>query len=74
MKKTIGIVSAALMLTMAGCDDFLTLESPDFSTDKFWRDSVDVEAGLSAAYGQLDNRCGSYTLPEIKLRFVFRTP
>lgn len=71
MKKTIGIVSAALMLTMAGCDDFLTLESPDFSTDKFWRDSVDVEAGLSAAYGQLDNRCGSYTLPEIK--FVVET-
>ncbi len=65
MKKTI-IVSAALMLTLAGCDDFLTLESPDFSTDKFWRDSVDVEAGLSAVYGQLDNRCGTYTLPETK--------
>lgn len=71
MKKYIYIVSLFFTTLFVGCDDFLTVESPDFSTDKFWRDSVDVESGLSAAYAQLDNRCGSYNFAEIK--FVVET-
>lgn len=45
---------------------FLTLESPDFSADRFWRDSLDIEMGLSAAYGQLENRTSTYDMAEIK--------
>ena len=52
MKKIIYIASFLCAALLAGCDDFLTTESPDFSTDKYWRDKADVEAGLSAVYGQ----------------------
>ena len=71
MKKIISIASFLCAALLAGCDDFLTTESPDFSTDKYWRDKADVEAGLSAVYGQLDNRTGSYTVAEVK--FVVET-
>lgn len=47
MKKIIYIASFLCAALLAGCDDFLTTESPDFSTDKYWRDKADVEAGLS---------------------------
>ena len=66
MKKYIYIVAAFCVTLFSGCDDFLTLESPDFSTDKFWRVSVDVEMGLSSAYGQLENRSSSYDAAEVK--------
>ena len=66
MKKYIYIASLFCASLFAGCDDFLTLESPDFSTNKFWRDSIDVEMGLSATYGQLENRTSTYDLAEIK--------
>lgn len=67
MKKYICIALSLLCAALlTGCDDFLSVESPDFSTDKFWRDSVDVESGLSAAYGQLDDRCGVYNFEEVK--------
>ena len=71
MKKHIYIAFLFCIVSLTGCDNFLTVESPDFSTDKFWRDSVDVESGLSAAYGQLDNIAGSYNFAEIK--FVVET-
>lgn len=71
MKKIIYIASFLCTALLAGCDDFLTTESPDFSTDKYWRDKADVEAGLSAVYGQLDNRTGSYAVAEVK--FVVET-
>jgi hypothetical protein len=66
MKKYLISIIVFSSLFFIGCDDFLTVESPDFSTEKFWRNAKDVESGLSAAYGQLDNRSGSYTFPEVK--------
>ena len=66
MKKHIYIAFLFCIVSLTGCDNFLTVESPDFSTDKFWRDSVDVESGLSAAYGQLDNRAGSYNFAYLR--------
>lgn len=66
MKKIIYLASFLFTVLLAGCDDFLTVESPDFSTDKYWRDKADVEAGLSAVYGQLDNRTGAYSVAEVK--------
>jgi len=47
------------------------LESPDFTNEKFWRDSVDVEMGLSSAYGQVDQRTNLYEFAEVK--FVVET-
>lgn len=66
MKKILYIASLACAFLFSGCEDFLTVESPDFSTDKFWRDKKDVEAGLSAVYGQLENRTGYYGFAEHK--------
>ena len=66
MKKIIYIASFLCAALLAGCDDFLTTESPDFSTDKYWRDKADVEAGLSSVYGQLDCRTNAYTIAEVK--------
>lgn len=71
MKKIIYIASFLCASLFAGCDDFLTTESPDFSTDKYWRDKTDIEAGLSATYGQLDCRTNAYTIAEVK--FVLET-
>ena len=36
MKKYIYITSLFCATFLGGCDNFLTVESPDFSTDKFW--------------------------------------
>lgn len=66
MKKIFYIASLACAMLLSGCDDFLTVESPDFSTDKFWRNKKDVEAGLSAVYGQLENRTSKYGFAEHK--------
>ena len=66
MKKIFYIASFALTFSLAGCDDFLTVESPNFSTDIYWRDKTDVEAGLSAVYGQLENRTDEYGFCEHK--------
>lgn len=66
MKKIIYIASFLCTALLAGCDDFLTVKSPDFSTDSFWRDKNDVEAGLSAVYGQLENRTSAYGAAETK--------
>lgn len=66
MKKIFYIVSFLCAFSLSGCDDFLTVDSPDFSTDKFWRDKTDVEAGLSAVYGQLESRTNAYALEEIR--------
>lgn len=60
MKKIIYLASFLCTFIMAGCDDFLTLESPDLTTEKYWRDQTDIEAGLSAVYSQLDNRTNAY--------------
>lgn len=66
MKKIIYIASILCAVLFTGCEDFLTTESPDFSTDRYWRDKNDVEAALSAVYGQLDNRTSSYSVAEKK--------
>ena len=66
MKKILYMASLALTFAFAGCDDFLTVESPDFSTEIYWRDKSDVEAGLSAVYGQLENRTSNYGFAEHK--------
>lgn len=66
MKKIIYLAAFLCTALLSGCDDFLTTESPAFSTDKYWRDKADVEAGLSSVYGQLDNRTNAYSIAEVK--------
>lgn len=70
-KHLLHIIPVACALWFAACDDFLTLESPDFTNEKFWRDSADVLIGLSSAYGQIDQRTDQYEFAEVK--FVLET-
>ena len=52
MKKYIylSVICCGALFT-TGCEDFLTVTSPDqLTSDSFWRDQADAEAGLAAAY------------------------
>ena len=68
MKKYIYI--SALFLTtllVSSCDDFLTVESPDqLTSGSFWRGESDAQAGVSAAYSQLEYYTNTWDFAEIK--------
>lgn len=54
MKKLLSLASICLALSFTSCEDFLTVSSPDeLTTDNYFRDASDAEAGLAAAYSQL---------------------
>ena len=54
-------------LAMASCDDYLTVKSPDKLTSaSFWRDQSDAEAGLAAAYSQLEYYIDTWEFAEVK--------
>ena len=54
-------------LIMASCDDYLTVKSPDKLTSaSFWRDQSDAEAGLAAAYSQLEYYIDTWEFAEVK--------
>ena len=68
MKKY--IFSAALslaMLSITSCDDFLSVESPDqLTSSSFWRDANDAQAGIAAAYSQLEYYIDTWEFAEVK--------
>lgn len=67
MKKFIYIAAITLSALVSGCDDFLTVESPDkLTSDKFWRNEEDASAGLSAAYSQLEFSISGWQMAEVK--------
>lgn len=55
MKKLLNLIYIPLLaLTLCGCEDFLTVESPDQSTSgNYWKNQEAALSGLSAAYSQL---------------------
>ncbi|PCH77468.1 MAG: RagB/SusD family nutrient uptake outer membrane protein [Flavobacteriaceae bacterium] len=59
MKTIKLLIMSLLVLAFTGCDDdeFLTQKSPDaLDSASFWRDATDANAGLTAAYGELESR------------------
>lgn len=64
------IIFPALLLMAASfssCEDYLTLESPDqLTSSNFWRDQSDAEAGLAAAYSQLEYYVDTWEFAEVK--------
>ncbi|MFR9581477.1 MAG: RagB/SusD family nutrient uptake outer membrane protein [Rikenellaceae bacterium] len=53
--KNIAIVMASMM-TLSGCNDYLTEEDPnEVTTDSFWEDLSDTQAGVYAAMAALRN-------------------
>lgn len=54
MKRIIYFAALALTLSFTSCNDFLSVESPDeLTSDNFWRNESDAQAGLASAYSQL---------------------
>lgn len=68
MKKYLyitGICCGALFTT--SCEDFLTVSSPDqLTSESFWRNQTDAEAGLAAAYSQLEYYIDTWEFAEVK--------
>lgn len=67
MKKIIYIASVSLLMFLTSCDNFLTVESPDqLTSGSFWRNQSDAEAGLAAAYSQLEYSIDTWEFAEVK--------
>lgn len=66
--KQFKYIAIALLaaVTMTSCEDFLTVQSPDeLTSDSFWRDKSDAEAGLAAAYSKLEASTNTWGFPEV---------
>lgn len=68
MKKVIYIASLCFAsFFVSSCDDYLTLTSPDqLTSDSFWRDESDAQAGVAAAYSQLEYYIDTWEFAEVK--------
>lgn len=67
--KTKIMIPAMLFIAAAfsSCEDYLTVESPDkLTSSSFWRDGSDAEAGLAAAYSQLEYYIDTWEFAEVK--------
>lgn len=68
MKKiTYYVLSLLLIGTLASCEDFLTVESPDkLTSEKYWRNESDAEKGLAAAYSKLEHFIEPWEFAEVR--------
>ncbi len=68
MKKIIYLLFISVCLGLTSCDeDFMDTKSPDKLTgDNFWRNQNDAEAGMAAAYSQLECATSYWGFAEIK--------
>lgn len=68
MKKYI-YISVLILLShiLSSCEDFLTVESPDqLTSSSFWRGEDDAQAGIAAAYSQLEYYIDIWEFAEVK--------
>lgn len=68
MKQIMKYTAIAFLLagSTTGCDDFLSVESPDeLTSDVFWRDKSDAESALAAAYSKLEASTDTWEFPEV---------
>lgn len=69
MKKHILFPAAMLLAasTLTSCEDYLTVESPDqLTSGNFWRNEADAQAGIAAAYSQLEYYIDTWEFAEVK--------
>jgi hypothetical protein len=67
MKKTLYIFSIVSLFTLIGCSDSLDQQSPDeLTSQNFWRNKSDAEAGLAATYAQLEGSTDEWAFSEVK--------
>ncbi len=68
MKRIFHIVYICIALfSMSSCNDYLTVKSPDqLTSSSFWRNETDAQAGLAAAYSQLEYYINTWSFAEVK--------
>ena len=67
MKKLYYIFSMLIGLSLYSCNDFLSQTAPDeLTSDSFWRNLDDAEAGISAAYSQLEFSIDTWAFAEVR--------
>lgn len=68
MKKYIFLPAALLFAaSLTSCEDYLTVESPDqLTSSSFWRNESDAQAGIAAAYSQLEYYIDTWEFAEVK--------
>lgn len=60
-------LSVCMIFLLSACNDYLDVNSPDMLTSgNFWRDLSDAEAGLAAAYSQLEYSIDTWAYAEVK--------
>jgi len=63
-------ITLLLAVVITSCEDFLTVQSPDeLTSDSFWRNKTDAEAGLAAAYSKLEASTDTWEFPEVFFPF-----
>jgi starch-binding outer membrane protein, SusD/RagB family len=66
-KTSIFIILAAMLFSVGCSEDFLDQKSPDkLDSSTFWRSQEDAEAGLSAAYSQMETATSYWGFAEYK--------
>ncbi|MEG1615385.1 MAG: RagB/SusD family nutrient uptake outer membrane protein [Bacteroidales bacterium] len=67
MKKSIYAAMLCTAIGFSACEDYLTVKSPDqLTSSTFWRNEADAEAGLAAAYSQLEYSIDTWEFAEVK--------
>ncbi|RKE04109.1 RagB/SusD family nutrient uptake outer membrane protein [Marinifilum flexuosum] len=68
MKKLIYILIACVLIGFSSCDDdFMETKSPDkLTSDNFWRNANDAEAGMASAYSHLECATDYWGFAEVK--------
>ncbi|MEG1585712.1 MAG: RagB/SusD family nutrient uptake outer membrane protein [Bacteroidales bacterium] len=67
MKKIIYSALIFCGLAFSGCEDFLTVQSPDkLDSSTFWRDAADARAALATVYAQLEYIGSGWDVAEVK--------
>lgn len=68
MKKLIYLLSACVLIGLSSCDDdFMETKSPDkLTSDNYWRNASDAEAGMASAYSHLECATDYWGFAEIK--------
>lgn len=65
--KLVYIFLISSLLLLPACNDYLEVNHPDMLTSaSFWRDLSDAEAGLAAAYSQLEYSIDTWAFAEVK--------
>lgn len=67
MKKILYLFLYFSLLLLPACDNYLDVTSPDkLTSGTFWRDVSDAEAGIAAAYSQLEYSIDTWGFAEVK--------